>query len=78
MERVITFYTQAGAIRYEKQLRALGDTPKLKPVPRQLSSSCGICIETSYDAVKNVTSDEIDKIYQRALNGFELEWENEQ
>jgi hypothetical protein len=78
MPRIITFFTQAGAIRYEKQLRALGDTPKLKPVPRQLSSSCGICIETSYEGVLDMMSDEMDKIFRIASHEYILEWENDE
>ncbi|MBN2898831.1 MAG: DUF3343 domain-containing protein [Clostridia bacterium] len=76
--RLITFFTQAGAIRYEKQLRVLGGEAKLKPVPRQLSSSCGLCLETSFEALDRIASDEIDSIYRVTSDGFELEWKSEE
>ena len=41
---VILFYSISGALRAEKLLKKAGITIKLIPVPRQLSSDCGICI----------------------------------
>ncbi len=41
---VVLFATSSHAIRAEKILKQAGLTPKLVPVPRQLSSDCGLCI----------------------------------
>lgn len=41
---VILVYSTSYAIRAEKILREAGIQSKLIPVPRHLSSSCGVCI----------------------------------
>jgi hypothetical protein len=41
---VALFHSTQGALRAEKLLRAAGLTVKLIPVPRQLSSDCGVCV----------------------------------
>lgn len=41
---VILVHSTSHAIRGEKLLRKAGVAHKLIPVPRQLSSDCGICI----------------------------------
>lgn len=37
-----TFYTHSGAVQYQRYLRSLGIRAELLPVPRRLSSDCGI------------------------------------
>ena len=41
---VVLFYSTSGALQAEKLLKKEGVTTKLIPVPRQLSSDCGICL----------------------------------
>jgi hypothetical protein len=41
---VIIIYTVSQAIKIEKILRKIGITCKLIPVPRFLSSDCGVCV----------------------------------
>jgi hypothetical protein len=41
---VILVYSTSHAIRIEKLLNETGILCKLIPVPRQLSSDCGICV----------------------------------
>jgi len=41
---VILLYATSHAIRAEKILKQAGIPPKMIPVPRHLSSSCGVCI----------------------------------
>jgi hypothetical protein len=41
---VVLFYSISGALQAEKLLKKEGITTKLIPVPRQLSSDCGICL----------------------------------
>ena len=47
---VVLFHTSSHAIRAEKLLRRAGLTCKLVPVPRHLSSDCGVCarIDTAH------------------------------
>ncbi len=41
---VILFYSTSYAIRGEKVMNQAGITNKLIPVPRQISSDCGVCL----------------------------------
>jgi hypothetical protein len=41
---VALFYSTSGAIRSEKLAKQAGLTVKLIPVPRHLSSDCGVCL----------------------------------
>jgi hypothetical protein len=41
---VILFHTSNHAIRAEKVLKEAGHTCRLIPVPRHLSSDCGVCL----------------------------------
>lgn len=41
---VVLFHSVSGALRAEKLLKAESLSIKVIPVPRQLSSDCGICI----------------------------------
>ena len=41
---VALFYSTSGAIRGEKLAKEAGLTVKLIPVPRHLSSDCGVCL----------------------------------
>lgn len=48
MQCVILFPTSAHVMRAEKLLREQGLSCRLIPVPRHLSSDCGICLELLY------------------------------
>jgi hypothetical protein len=41
---VILVYSTSHAMRIEKLLKARGVACKMIPVPRQISSDCGVCI----------------------------------
>jgi hypothetical protein len=41
---VILVYSTSHALRAEKALREIGIPCKLIPVPRHLSSDCGVCV----------------------------------
>ncbi len=43
-EYIATFYSHFGAIRFQRQLKAAGLNGSVRPVPRDLSSSCGTCV----------------------------------
>lgn len=42
MNYIATFFTHSGAIKYKKQFANNGIYVELRPVPRELSSSCGV------------------------------------
>lgn len=41
---VVLFHSMSNALQVEKLLKGMGMAVKLIPVPRQLSSDCGICL----------------------------------
>lgn len=46
------------------------------PVPRKLSSNCGICAKFDYtDELNNLISEEIDKIYEMKDKDYILVYE---
>ena len=45
---VVLFESTQGAIKGERALQHAGFTPKLIPVPRHLSSDCGVCLRFSW------------------------------
>lgn len=51
---VILFASTHHAIRAEKKAKENGFTVKLIPVPRHLSSDCGVCLRCSLDQRENL------------------------
>ena len=41
---IATFFSHFGALRFQRLCSQLGWSARLAPVPRSLSSSCGICV----------------------------------
>ena len=63
---VVLFYSTNWAIRAEKFLQKAGLEVKLIPVPRHLSSDCGVCLRFNW-------ADE--EAVRRALEGAKVEIE---
>lgn len=63
---VVLVYSTSHALRAEKVLAEMGIDCKLIPVPRQLSSDCGVCVRVR-------TADR--EATEKALNGVGLEIE---
>lgn len=51
MDYIATFFSHFGAIRFQKQCVGLGWQAQVRPVPRNLSSSCGTCVYFTTDAL---------------------------
>jgi len=49
MEYIATFFTHSGAVKYKKYMQKLGIQAELMPVPRRLSSDCGIAARFEAD-----------------------------
>lgn len=66
---VVIFYSTSGAIKTESLAKKQGITVKLIPVPRHLSSDCGICLSFNSNdihRIEKILSDnniEFDSIY---------------
>jgi hypothetical protein len=55
-QSIFLFHASAHALRAEKVLRRAGVACKLIPVPRHLSSDCGVCLRVARrarDAARN-------------------------
>jgi hypothetical protein len=63
---VVLFYSTSGAIRAEKLTKEAGLRVKLIPVPRHLSSDCGVCLR-----FESADADEVRSI----LDGARIEFE---
>lgn len=72
MLKLATFHTQTGAIRFDKKLKVLGYDSILKPVPRKLSSSCGICVEFFSEAIHFDLIEDLENIYTPNNMGYDL------
>jgi len=53
---VVLFYSTSAAIRAESLAQKVGLEVKLIPVPRQLSSDCGVCLRFTTGHAKRVRS----------------------
>lgn len=51
---VVTFHSVYWAMEAERTLQSAGFTCRLRPVPRQYSSSCGICAEVTASNLEEV------------------------
>jgi hypothetical protein len=63
---VVLFYSTSGAIRAEKLTKEARLRVKLIPVPRHLSSDCGVCLR-----FESADTDEVRSI----LDGARVEFE---
>jgi len=64
---VVLFESISHALRAEKLIKAAQITCKLIPVPRHLSSDCGVCLRFNTEA-----KDQIENILQGKLDFFEI------
>ncbi|MEA5093942.1 hypothetical protein SDC9_68788 [bioreactor metagenome] len=65
MNYTIVFFTHSGAIKFEKKMIKMNISCLLQPVPRKLSSSCGICARINYDgSITDLIESEIESIYK--------------
>ena len=70
---IATFYAHFGAIRFDRLLKAAGLVSSVRPVPRDLSSSCGSCV--CYTAAEpwpeGAVRDEVEQIVAVSQTGYE-------
>ncbi len=79
MEQIATFHTHFGAIQFQKLCKERGDKPKMMPVPRALSASCGTCVKFGipFDEASMVHED-LDSIYAVEGSDYRLLFHNEE
>jgi hypothetical protein len=59
---VVLFHSVSGALRAEKLLKKEGIAYKLIPVPRHLSSDCGVCVRFSSQDEPQVKKTLLEKV----------------
>ncbi|MDW5300191.1 MAG: DUF3343 domain-containing protein [Sedimentibacter sp.] len=74
MTYIIVFFTHSGAIKFEKKMQKLDIPCLLQPVPRKLSSSCGICAKITFNGnTDDLVESEVESIYKDiSKNQYEL------
>ena len=72
-EYMVLFYTHSGAIKFSRKAKKSGFACELMPVPRQLSSNCGVGAKVAFDDnIQRLVDEEIEKIYHCNEKGYEL------
>ncbi|HHV46797.1 MAG TPA: DUF3343 domain-containing protein [Tissierellia bacterium] len=72
-EYIAVFFTHSGAIRFDRKAKSSNIECQLMPVPRKLSSSCGICARFKFDKdVMELVDDEVEKIFIIKGGKYEL------
>ncbi len=78
MEKIATFHTHFGAIRFHKRLIGLGDNAVMMPVPRKLSASCGTCVRFSLPFDPEWSDEDLEAVYNVDGSGYQLFFTNEE
>lgn len=74
----IVFFTHSGAIKFNRNMQKENIACELMPVPRRLSSNCGIGANVDYDGdYESLIHDEVEKIFQNDGNKDKLIYESE-
>lgn len=65
MQYIGVFFTHSGAIKYHRYLNSLEIVNETMPVPRKLSSNCGIGVKFQTDRnINNMITEEIEKMFK--------------
>ena len=72
-EYMVLFFTHSGAMKFKRKLKKASIPCELMPVPRKLSSNCGVSARIAYDGgVDALVDDEIEKIYRIKEDAYDL------
>ncbi|WP_077368629.1 DUF3343 domain-containing protein [Anaerosalibacter sp. Marseille-P3206] len=72
-EYVAIFFTHSGAIKFDRKLKSSNIKCELMPVPRKLSSNCGIGAKFKYDKdINDLVDNEVEKIFILKDKEYEL------
>jgi len=77
MQYIATFFTHCGAVKYQKYLKNRSISAELMPVPRKLSSSCGISARFGYDGdIRSMISEDIESLFLIENMNYTLIYKN--
>ena len=80
---IATFFSHFGAIRFKKECEKKGWNGQLMPVPRNLSSSCGTCVQfwgpktEEVSWIETVVKDEVEQIVRIEGETYQVMWNGE-
>lgn len=73
MNYLATFFTHSGAIKFKRNLIKKNIENEALPVPRQLSSNCGIGVKFLINEnIEDVYNEDIEKIFKIEKEGYKL------
>lgn len=73
MEYLALFFTTFGTIKFKKKLIKMGIAVEVLPVPRSLSSGCGVAVKFFKDGeVSSLLDDSVEKLYSKSQNEYLL------
>lgn len=77
MDYLITFFTHSGAIAFSRRVKALGLAPKMMPVPRRVSSSCGTGVKVRCElGLTPLVDPDVDRIFTCAADDYTMVHQN--
>lgn len=77
MEYIATFFTHSGAIKYKNHLKKQSIPIELIPVPRRVSSSCGIAARFEYSGdIRTMISEDIESLFEIEGTEYKLIYKN--
>ena len=59
---IVNFYTPLGALRFERQLKKLGESAAMSPVLRKLSASCGTCVKFTATFQSELADEDLEAV----------------
>jgi len=78
MEFMALFFTHSGAVKYDRLIKSMGLKCELMPVPRKLSSNCGIGARFTFDGnINKLISEDIEKLFEVKGKDYVLLYETE-
>lgn len=73
MTYIVLFYTNSSAIKFTKFMQRFNYPGELIPLPRKLTSSCGLGVKFDFSqSLAEIISEEIEKIYAVEGNQYQL------
>ena len=70
MTYIATFYSHYGAIQYRKNCEKMDLEAVVMPVPRDLSSSCGTCVQFESEGKFPDSTEETEQIVRVEERGY--------
>lgn len=78
MEYIGVFFTHSGAIKYHRYLSSKGIENETMPVPRKLSSNCGIGVRfITEEDINNMITEDIEKVFSLENGCYEVVYDGE-